>query len=465
MPCRWILIAFTLCTLPCNVPAWAAGCRAMESSAVGVETGTDLLPQRCDTPGKCRIFDMAGRQIGAVGDYALAGTSSEGLVAVHAAETDLQGYMDAAGTWVVPPKFRRAGPFCEGRAAVQVVGNRWFYIDRNGNQIGDTWDGAEAFTEGRGMVSVFKGGDTWLHGFVDATGRLVIPARFPAARLFSEGRAAVRVDSDKWGYIDRDGTVVIAPRFGEAELFHAGRAVIRTNQGWAKNSGLIDESGKLVIAARYEQIIRVGDADLWRAGSANSQRQGKDEPPILSRIYDRDGRLVSNQVFEHVGWFSEGLIDVCRAGKCGFIDVKGKPAVPLQFKYVDNFEEGLAAVTPNGDTYGFIDRAGKFVIPASFDSLGPNKDHFSAGPFVDGMAPAGCQGHWGFIDKQGAWTIAPVYLFARAFANGFAEVQIKTGTGHVRPDGTAIDFGPDEVDVVNLPERPCGAPLAKPAAK
>lgn len=462
---RWNVIPFAVCAL-LHEPASAVGCRAMDSSAVGVETTfSDLLPQRCDEPGKCRMFDLNGRQVGAVGDFVLSGTTSEGLAAVRLAETDLQGYMDATRTWVIPPKFRRAGPFCEGRAAVQVVGDRWFYIDRAGNQIGDTWDGAEAFTEGRAMVSVFKGGDKWLHGFVDTSGKLVIPARFAAARLFSDGRAAVRVDGNKWGYIDRDGKVVIAPRFGEAELFHAGRAVVHTSEGWAKNSGLIDESGKLVIAAGYERIIKVGDADLWQAGSASSQRRGKDEPPILSQIFDRDGHLVSNEVFEHVGWLSEGLIDVCRTGKCGFIDVQGKPAVPLQFKYVDNFQEGLAAVTPDGNKYGFIDHAGKLAIPAHFDSLGPNKEHFSAGPFVNGIAPAGCDGRWGFIDKQGGWIIPPIYRFAREFTNGFAEVHVKTGTGHVRPDGTAIDFQADEVDEVKLPDRPCGAALATPAAK
>jgi hypothetical protein len=47
------------------------------------------------------------------------------------------------------------------------------------------------------------------------------------------------------------------------------------------------------------------------------------------------------------------------------------------------------------------------------------------------------------------------------FENGFAAVQIKTGTGHVRPDGSAIDFDPAEVDKVTLRARPCGVPIAR----
>jgi hypothetical protein len=105
------------------------------------------------------------------------------------------------------------------------------------------------------------------------------------------------------------------------------------------------------------------------------------------------------------------------------------------------------------------------VLPERYDGLGPGSEQFSAGPFVDGLAPAGCKGHWGFIDKGGAWAIPPVYRFAEAFENGFAPVQTKTGTGHVRPDGSAIDFDRSEMDEVSLPARPCGAPMATGSPK
>jgi hypothetical protein len=65
----------------------------------------------------------------------------------------------------------------------------------------------------------------------------------------------------------------------------------------------------------------------------------------------------------------------------------------------------------------------------------------------------------GFIAKNGAWAIPPIYRFAQSFEHGFAPVQIKTLTGHLRPDGSAIDFSPAEVDGITPPARPCGAPL------
>src|SRR5262249_15342029 len=108
-----------------------------------------------------------------------------------------------------------------------------------------------------------------------------------------------------------------------------------------------------------------------------------------------------------------------------------------------------------------IDRNGKLVLTERYESLGPHKDHFSPGPFVNGLSPAGCKGRWGFIDKSGAWAIAPIYKFAESFDNGFANVEVKTGTAHLRPDGSAIDFTPAEVDAPPLPARPCGVPLAR----
>jgi hypothetical protein len=179
----------------------------------------------------------------------------------------------------------------------------------------------------------------------------------------------------------------------------------------------------------------------------------------MSRVVDANGRFISSRSYASVDGPAEGLM-ACRKDSCGFIDTHGKSVIAMKFKYTGDFQEGLAAVSTTGNRYGFIDRAGKMVLPERYDSRGPRGEQFGAGPFVNGLAPAGCKGHWGFIDKDGAWAIPPVYRFVEAFENGFAPVQIKTGTGHVRPDGSAIDFDRSEMDEVSLPARPCGAPMA-----
>jgi hypothetical protein len=49
-------------------------------------------------------------------------------------------------------------------------------------------------------------------GYIDKTGRLIIPFKFDGAGNFSEGLAAVSI-KDKTGYIDKTGKFVISPRF------------------------------------------------------------------------------------------------------------------------------------------------------------------------------------------------------------------------------------------------------------
>lgn len=87
------------------------------------------------------------------------------------------------------------------------------------------------------------------------------------------------------------------------------------------------------------------------------------------------------------------------------------------YRRVDPFFEGLARVekTINNKTkWGFIDKSGKEIIPAIYES---------AGFFSEGLAAVGKDGKFGFVDKIGK-VIAPcVYDDAEdSFRNGFVTV-------------------------------------------
>ena len=63
--------------------------------------------------------------------------------------------------------------------------------------------------------------------------------------------------------------------------------------------------------------------------------------------------------------------------KVGFMDKAGRQVIPPRYNDAQPFSEGLAAVKL-GDKYGYIDRSGKMVIPPQFED---------AGPFSEGLAP------------------------------------------------------------------------------
>src|SRR5260370_36926925 len=67
---------------------------------------------------------------------------------------------------------------------------------------------------------------------------------------------------------------------------------------------------------------------------------------------------------------------------------------------------------------GFINAAGKIVIPPSFDV-----GWFAEEDFVEGLSPARIGGHWGVIDATGEWIIQPEYRRVETFSEGLAFVN------------------------------------------
>lgn len=132
---------------------------------------------------------------------------SDGLAAVCVGEFgENSGYIDAAGTLVIPARFEQAGSFREGLAPVQI-GAMWGYIDKSGViVIQPQYSQASEFSEGLAGVKVSLG----KYGFIDRTGRLVISPIFDEVYDFSEGRALVEVDglSGQFGYVDTNGDYI-----------------------------------------------------------------------------------------------------------------------------------------------------------------------------------------------------------------------------------------------------------------
>src|SRR5262245_18425789 len=79
-------------------------------------------------------------------------------------------------------------------------------------------------------------------GYIDKSGKIVIPLQFDWAEPFSEGRAAV-VRDKKYGFIDTDGRVVIPLQFDtmprQPPSFQNGWAAVLDAKQWR----LIDRGG------------------------------------------------------------------------------------------------------------------------------------------------------------------------------------------------------------------------------
>jgi hypothetical protein len=321
--------------------------------------------------------------------------------------TALVAPLRAQQTGQLGPKDRLLGVTVDGKHG---------FIDLTGRMvIPPTFDFAWQFSEGH--ASAWQNGRA---GFIDRSGRFVIPARFEYAKAFHEGLAEIQLGG-LWGFVSTDGQLAIQPQFEETRWFSEGRAPVRIDGRW----GYVDKSGVIVIPAQYRQ------ASLFEKGRALVQLE-KEWFAI-----DRNGGRTSRD--------PDDLIAEQRSGKWGFVTPDGNVAVNFRYDGVQPFSEGLAAVLI-GERWGFIDRRGRIVIPPQFEDgwatpPGGARGGPPIGSFREGLAAVYKDGSWQFIDAKGT-AIPGRFVKAAAgaygFRDGIAEVCGKKTCGYIDRTGRVI---------------------------
>jgi hypothetical protein len=171
------------------------------------------------------------------------------------------GYIDLTGEQVIEPKFRKAGEFSEGLAAVEVTAGKSGFIDQTGAMVIHLPAGATAwskFSEGFCQIEVrvpSQGGiidengkiKEQRFGFIDKGGKVIIAPRFSYVDSFSEGLAGACIGVKKCGFIDRSGKFVVTPRFDFVSQFSEGLASVLVNHKF----GYIDKSGNIIIEPQF----------------------------------------------------------------------------------------------------------------------------------------------------------------------------------------------------------------------
>lgn len=305
--------------------------------------------------------------------------------------------------------------------------NKWGFIDRQGKVIVPIkFDGVNNFHEGLALVTI--GGQK---AFIDVSGRIVITPKFDIVNDFSEGLAAVNTGQvrnsigliaspGKWGYIDKIGRLMIPQKFSHAENFSEGLAAV--NLADHDRGAFIDHSGNIVFEVPLD--VSVG----FHEGLVGVLLNG------TVAYYDRSGKKlpIATEYGPKTNSFSEGLLPIEVKNKWGYVDKAGRLVIAPQFEDAESFREGLAPVKvhdeqttwcpadPAGNRsgftmrWGYIDKTGKFIIPAQFES---------AGAFSEGLAPIDNCDRAFFIDKTGKRVIDRNFRYAYPFSSGLARVE------------------------------------------
>lgn len=204
-----------------------------------------------------------------------------------------------------------------------------------------------------------KQNDKW--GFIDRTGKVIVPPQFKNAKEFSEGRAGVKV-KDKFGFIDQTGKVVIPIQFDKVREFSEGLAAVEIGRKW----GFVDKSGKMVISPRFTETGSFHEGRWIREGE-------------IYRYIDQEGHPAFSLRSEIPGNFATGVVRIRLEGKkYGYADKSRKIILEPRFLEASQFTDGLGRVHIDCQTWGFADRTGKIVIRLQADM---------AGQFAEGRAP------------------------------------------------------------------------------
>lgn len=303
------------------------------------------------------------------------------------------------------------------------------------------------------MVNSFQEGlaavcdrETELWGFIDKTGKEVIPCQYQSASFgFQDGVAIVCNNDNSQQIIDREGRVV-AP----FDYIYTGSgfcdgliAFVKVNEiegdeiDWAHfgKVGYMDTKGQVVIPAdKYDVMMGEGpiindfseglcaqyDAEKNQAyfidkkgnvafrveGSAGSFHGGfaavgknisASEDDFLWRVgfVDKTGFETIPFIFNRAGQFSEELCWAETDNTCGFINTAGKFELTGNWQTLvlfedsegqedlcPSFSEGLAWVCNQDGKFGYIDREGKVVIPFRYEP-GSDDDWYTQQPCYD----------------------------------------------------------------------------------
>lgn len=334
------------------------------------------------------------------------------------------------------------------------------------------------------------------YGYMDSSGKIVIPIEYKAAGNFSDGLAAVNING-KWGFIDATGKMVIEPQFDRVKSFNSGIALVESNKNWmyidktgkeitgfpvsdkkydfedgiafirqGDKVGFMDTKGNTVLAPAYKDIkpfnkgwAKFNDNDKWGLLSKDGkvyipaeydEINVSDNKVIIARKGTDWGLIGADKNFKVVNgaskiweFFGENgtLTYAKKNDKIGFIDTTGNWVIEPQFEKVRAFNQGLAPVFKD-KKWGYIDTNGNMVIPNQFKDA----EIFSN----DGLAPVKKDKLWGFIDKSGNMVIPDQYDISTAFIgflqggdqkgfiNGLARVKYKKQWGFINKSGQVV---------------------------
>jgi len=302
---------------------------------------------------------------------------------------------------------------------------KWGYINASGEIVIECqFDDALQFSEGFAAVLV----DT-LWGFIDMTGKIVIEPQFKEEpwKGFSDGLCRIFLNDKEDAFIKTDGSIAFISHFKSVSTFAFGRATAEINEEVC----VIDKTGKILFNTHYpyggDTPLSDSIVHVWTGDS--------------TRYYDINGNLLIEIKGMGHGGFNNGLALVQINGYNCFINKKGEVVIRAENTKLSysKFSDGLARVSEGAPDYkiAFMDTSGKIIIP--FKRYGYIQD-FKGGLAAFNDERGFNEGNWGFIDKAGKVAIQPQFeqVSWEGFFGGLCEAKQNRQWGYINYNGEFV---------------------------
>ena len=249
------------------------------------------------------------------------------------------GAIDWEGKTVIPFIYNSVEPFSEGLAAVSDKNGTGF-VNRNGEVVIPLqFEEAEPFSDGLAVVKKKDG----TYAYIDKTGKIVIDAaNYRHVESFSEGLAMVRSsDARRAGFIDQTGKEVIPCQYRWAGYFRNGATYASDAEG---KNWLIDQTGKrLNYLTDAAHSLSYASDDILKVEKIIDFPGGDHEH--MNTYYDKTGEL-SYETYLLKAGLSEGLAPYRdeKTKKYGYVNESGAWVIAPAFDVAEKFEDGYAVV-------------------------------------------------------------------------------------------------------------------------
>jgi len=273
---------------------------------------------------------------------------------------------------------------------------------------------------------------TRLYGFVDFTGKTVIPPTFIKAYGF-EGKYALVLQGTRYGFVNCEGTIVTSGTYDEVRQFYYGRfwglksgkwglydipsrelvpATFddirpihpRKSLTWFKRNekwGLFDRDAvKYIVAEKYDAVQSISDSNAFvRKGAMFALFDYQEGSEVLDSI------LLFRQV-------NANNYSIYRKKKWGIISRFGRSIVPPQYDSIISVAQ--VYLVRDGAQYGVISNLGKEI-------LRPVQDGF--GVWNEGYIPYRKGNLWGISAFLKVHRIEPQFKSASMVFDSFSIVE------------------------------------------